>query len=443
MTSQQPQMNESTEIAFSLLALHPKLQKTLIELGRENATPVQAQSIPLALQHQDLLVSAQTGSGKTMAYLLPTLHHCLSAPESNTSGTRALILTPTRELAQQVEKHCSELTGQTGIKSTSITGGHDFKYQAALLRKNPEIIIATPGRLLELIEKGKVRFNTLEILIIDEADRLLDLGFSEDVLTIISQCNQKRQSLLFSATLQQKGLKAFYEQIVKSPKTVAIHSTKDSHHDIKQQIILTDDIKHKEKLLSWILTNDPFTKALVFCNTRVQADRLGGLLRYQKINACTLHGDIKQPIRKKILQQFRQGTHNVLIASDVAARGLDIKEIDLVINVDLPRNSNDYIHRIGRTGRAGEKGVAITLISPEQWNAMISTERFLNITFERRSIASLKASFKGPKKQKNSGKSVGPKKKKVTTNKKSKTINKSKRSKPLKPLDGFAPLKRK
>ncbi|MBL4828230.1 MAG: DEAD/DEAH box helicase [Spongiibacteraceae bacterium] len=429
-----------TKTLFTDLPLDQKLQKTLAELNLKQATPVQAQTIPLALEQKDLLVSAQTGSGKTNAYLLPTLHQFLANPEKNTNGTRALILVPTRELAQQVLKHCNELTQKTSIKAAAITGGNDFKYQSAILRKNPEIVIATPGRLLELLEKGKIHFNTLEVLILDEADRILDMGFRDDVLTIINQCHQQRQSLLFSATLQHQGLNDILDQVVQSPEIVAIHSVKDQHNSITQQIILADNKSHKEKLLHWLLSNETYKKALIFTNTRIQAEQLGSLMRYHKFKAGVLHGEIKQTQRKKILQSFSQGTITVLVASDVAARGLDIKDVDLVINLDLPRNSNDYIHRIGRTGRAGEKGLAITLIAPAQWNAMISTERYLNTTFERRSIKGLKAKFTGPKKLKSSGKATGSKHKKNNNKKTSKPANKSWGNKPI---DGFAPLKKK
>ena len=395
---------------FSDLSLNERLLKVLTELKFTEPTPVQQKTIPSALQGKDLQVGAETGSGKTAAFLLPVLQRLHEQPAPR-SGTRVLVLVPTRELARQVQKQCEVLARYTYVKSGVITGGDSFKFQAASLRKNPEIVIATPGRLLEHLERGTADLKDLEVLVLDEADRMLDMGFSEDVLTIADSCCPERQTLLFSATMEQRGLKVVIDKVLKEPEVITLNSARDKHSNITQQIILADDLAHKEKLLAWLLKNETYTKAVVFTNTRVQADKLGGWLRYNKLKAGTLHGDMTQDERNQMMSHLREGRINVLVATDVAARGLDVKGVGLVINLDMARSGDDYVHRIGRTGRAGEQGLAITFISSPEWNLMASIERYLNVKFERRIIKGLEGNYKGPKKLKASGKAASRKKK--------------------------------
>lgn len=438
---------------FSDLFLHENLLKALDKLGFESTTPVQEQAIPPALKQQDMLVSAETGSGKTVAFLLPLLDRLLSnkAPRS---ATRALILTPTRELARQVLKHCNDLIGFTHLKADVITGGADYKYQAALFRRNPEIIIATPGRLLEHLEKGSADMSDLEVLVLDEADRMLDMGFSEEVLTIASACRPTSQTLLFSATLNHQGIKRVASKILDDPFEVTLSTHRDQHSAIKQQILLADDNSHKQRLLTWLLSHETFEKALIFTNTKVLADELGAFLQQHNQNVAVLHGDMKQDERNKVMDRIRRGHINVLVATDVAARGLDVKGIDLVINFDMARAGDDYVHRIGRTGRAGRQGLAISLIAHTEWNLMASIERYMRQSFERRTIKELKGRYKGPKKLKSSGRAAGSKKKKLDkkkiatkkpsvkrTGKKAGTTSRSESNSVNN--DGFAPLKRK
>lgn len=398
---------------FAEFELSDRLLKAIEKLGFQQPTEVQQKAIPLALAGKDLKVSAETGSGKTVAFLLPTLERLLrkDAPKS---GTRALILVPTRELARQVYKHFAALTGLTHLKAAIIMGGEDFKYQKSLFRKNPEVIIATPGRLLEHLEHQIPDFNDLEVLILDEADRMLDMGLSEDVLKIAEQCPANRQTLLFSATLRHRGINHVTAKVLSNPEELLLNNVREQHSNIHQQIILADDAKHKSNLCAWLGQNETFTKAMIFTNTKAQADSLCGILRYKDLRAGVLHGDLDQETRKHVLDLFRRGKISVLVASDVAARGLDIKGVDLVINFDMPRSGNEYVHRIGRTGRAGEQGLAISLISPTEWNLMSSIERFLKLKFEHRKVKALEGKFKGPKKLKASGKAAGPKKKKST-----------------------------
>ncbi|HEY8097588.1 MAG TPA: DEAD/DEAH box helicase, partial [Methylobacter sp.] len=343
----QPNSTDKTP-SFSDLALDEQLLLAVKKMGFELPTPVQQKSIPLALEHKDLLVSAETGSGKTAAFLLPTLHQLLALP-SNKSGTRALVLTPTRELAQQIFKHCQQLTEFTDLKTGLITGGDDFRLQQNMLRRNTEIVIATPGRVLELMEQEIPNFSNLDVLILDEADRMLDMGFSEDVLTIANSCNEQRQTLLFSATLTHFGVIKMADKVLKNHEIVALNTLHDGHRNIEQQIVLADDNDHKLKLLTWLLQNETYDKALVFTNSRIQADALRGPLRGQKLRVGVLHGEMDQKDRNRMMELFREGEVKVMLATDLAARGLDIKGINLVINFDVPRNGINYIHRIGRT----------------------------------------------------------------------------------------------
>ena len=396
--------------SFSSLLLAEPLLRAVNKLGFQHPTPVQQQAIPLALEFKDLLVSAETGSGKTAAFLLPALHHLLTLPTKKT-GARVLILAPTRELAQQIFKQCQQLVEFTDLKVGIITGGDDFRLQQNMLRRNTEIVIATPGRLLELMEQETPNFSNLEVLILDEADRMLDMGFSEDVLTIVKSCNTQRQTLLFSATLTHFGVIKMADKVLQNHQVVALNTLHDGHRNIEQQIVLADDNDHKQKLLAWLLLNESYDKALVFTNSRLQADALRGPLRGQKLRVGVLHGEMDQKDRNRMMELYRDGEVKVMIATDLAARGLDIKGINLVINFDVPRNGINYIHRIGRTGRVDELGLTIALVKHTEWNLMSGIERFLKQKFTRRTIKELEGSYKGPKKLKGSGKATGGKKK--------------------------------
>ena len=394
--------------SFSSLELAEPLLAALSQLGFEQPTPVQQQAIPLALEHKDLLVSAETGSGKTAAFLLPALHHLITLP-SKRFGTRVLILAPTRELAQQIHKQCQQLLEFTDLKAGLITGGDDFRLQQNMLRRNTACVIATPGRLLELMAQETPDFTHLEVLILDEADRMLDMGFSEDVLAIAKACNDQRQTLLFSATLTHFGVIKMADKLLVNHEIVALNTLHDGHRNIEQQLIVADDNDHKQKLLAWLLVNEEFDKALVFTNSRLQADALQGPLRGEGLRVGVLHGEMDQKDRNRIMALYRDGTISVLIATDLAARGLDIKGINLVINFDVPRNGINYIHRIGRTGRVDELGLTIALVKSSEWNLMAGIERFLKQKFTRRTIKELVGKYQGPKKVKASGKAAGVK----------------------------------
>ena len=437
---------------FTEFNLHPQLMKAIETLGFSEPTPIQKQAIPIGMTEGDIMACAQTGSGKTAAFLLPTLNKLLinKAPDT---GTRVLILAPTRELARQLFKHCEALAKHTDIGAGLITGGDSFKFQAATFRKNPEIIIATPGRLIDHLGRKPQLMKDVKTLILDEADRMLDMGFSEDVIDIAGACSEERQTLLFSATMNQKGIRHVIKQVLTEPTVISVDEIKDKHDNIKQQMLLADDDQHKDRLMTWVLANETYRQCIIFCNTKVKTDELYHFLRYHKHKVGVLHGDMTQDERNHIMSRMQQGHVSVLVATDVASRGLDVKNIDIVINYDLPRSGDDYVHRIGRTGRAGEQGLAISLVDHTEWNLKATIERYLNTELEVRKIKALTGKYKGPKKLKSNGKPVGKKKKdtKKAPNKKSdpkksttKKANKSKRS-PAAPRfgDGSAPFKPK
>lgn len=424
------------------LPLHQQLFKALDKLGFTQATKVQAEAIPAAISGKDLLVSAQTGSGKTAAFLLPVLQRLLENDSPNT-GTRALILLPTRELALQTQKQFEQLAAFSYLTCGLIIGGEAYKHQVATLRKNPEVLIATPGRLVDHIEKGNPDFNDLEILVLDEADRMLDMGFAIAMHTISDYTNPERQNLLFSATLNTKGMDKLIATF-SNPQTIEIDSHRQQHSHISQQVVLADDIKHKEKLVDAIIREERAKKVFIFCNKRAQCEQLSHFLKYKKWKVNFLHGDIAQNDRKQIMNSFRQGSLEILVATDLAARGLDIQDVDLVINFAIAHSGDDHVHRVGRTGRAGKQGVAICLISADEWHQMSSIERYLNIRFQHRVIKGSKANYSGPKKLKKSGKAVGSKKKKTDT-KKIKAVKKLNATKKVKRVtgDGFDAIRKK
>jgi ATP-dependent RNA helicase SrmB len=384
---------------FADFSLPEALLRGLASEGYELPSPVQAQVIPLAQAGRDLLVSAATGSGKTAAFLLPMAQRFLAIP-AHAGGTRALILVPTRELARQIYIHFMRLCSFTRLTAAVITGGDAKAHQISALRKNPEILVATPGRLLELLQNGLVDLRDLEILVLDEADRMLDMGFADDVLTIIGHCRPQRQSLLFSATLQQRGLSALTDQLLREPQTIVVNPVREQHPNITHQILLSDGLEHKQQQLLRLLQQETFEKALVFTNTREGAVALGNFLMGAQQRVAVLHGELDQRERNRVMGLLHSGRVSILVATDVAARGLDVPGIQRVMNFDLPRSGDDYLHRTGRTGRAGEAGVALSLIAKSEWNRMESITRYLNLTFETRVLDGLKATFNGNVKSK-------------------------------------------
>lgn len=437
------------------LQLDRRLQLALDALPFTTTTAVQDLVIPAALAGKDLVVSAETGSGKTLAYLVPLVQRLLAPPESpRAEGPRALILVPTRELARQVLKQCRALLPKTPLQVYGVTGGADFRYQQSLFRKNPEIIVATPGRLLEHCERKSTRLDSLQLLVLDEADRMLDMGFRDDVLKINGYCAGDRQAIMVSATMNHRDLGSISNSLLRSPQTIAAGAPRQPHSSIVHQVVLADSLEHKDKLLLALLGQESFQRVLVFGNKRSTAVRLAGLLKYHQLRCACLHGEMSTEERREVMTRFSDGKINILCASDVAARGIDVRDIDLVVNFDLPHSGDDYLHRTGRTGRAGAGGLALSLVTATDWNLMISIERYLKLSFERRSVPGLKARFNGPKNQKSSGKAAGSKKKKpkpAAAKSKSRQRNQKNIGKPAArvrpataaPNDGFAPLMKK
>ena len=434
---------------FDQFALHERLLKAVAELKFTEPTPVQREAIPPALEGRDLRVIAQTGSGKTAAFVLPLLNRLIGDAQPRVR-IRALILLPTRELAQQTLKEVERFSQYTFVKSGLVTGGEDFKVQAALLRKVPDILIGTPGRMIEHLNAGTLKLNDVEVLVLDEADRMLDMGFAEDIQRLTGECANRQQTLLFSATSGGNGLRDVVAKVLRDPLHLQLNRISQLNEKTRQQIITADDAVHKERLVQWLLANETYQKAIIFTNTRAQADRLYGHLVADDIKVFILHGEKDQKDRRLAIDRMKQGGVKVLVATDVAARGLDVEGLDLVINFDMPRSGDEYVHRIGRTGRAGGEGLAISLICHNDWNLMSSIERYLKQRFERRVIKELKGSYLGPKNLKASGKAVGVKKKKTdakgdkkAVKKVAKPTAKRKPNAPLVSADGLAPLKRR
>ncbi|MFF7061305.1 MULTISPECIES: DEAD/DEAH box helicase [Pseudomonas] len=443
-----PHLPEVTSV-FSQFALHERLLKAVAELKFVEPTPVQAAAIPLALQGRDLRVTAQTGSGKTAAFVLPLLNRLVDLKGGRVE-IRSLILLPTRELAQQTLKQVQLFSQFTYIKAGLVTGGEDFKEQAAMLRKVPDVLIGTPGRLLEHLNAGNLDLSHVQVMILDEADRMLDMGFAEDMERLCKECENREQTLLFSATTGGAALRDIIGKVLKDPEHLMLNSVSQLAEGTRQQIITADHDQHKEAIVQWLLANETFDKAIIFTNTRALADRIYGHLVAKDVKAFVLHGEKDQKDRKLAIERFKQGSSKVLVATDVAARGLDIDGLDLVINFDMPRSGDEYVHRVGRTGRAGGEGLAISLITHNDWNLMSSIERYLKQQFERRVIKEVKGTYSGPKKVKASGKAVGAKKKKVDKKggdkkaaAKRKPTAKPRPNAPLASADGLAPLKKR
>ena len=444
---------------FDELNLAPAILKAVHEAGYETPTPIQAQAIPAVLAGQDLLAGAQTGTGKTAAFTLPLLHRLsLSAAPKNKfggKGIRALVLTPTRELAAQVEESVREYGKYMDINSTVVFGGVGMNPQISRIKSGVDILVATPGRLLDLQQQGFLDLSTVEVLVLDEADRMLDMGFSEDVQRLVDECPNRQQTMLFSATTGGSGLRDMIGKVLTNPEHLQLNQVSQLNATTRQQIITADHNQHKEQIVNWLLANETYQKAIVFTNTRAMADRIYGRLVAQEYKAFVLHGEKDQKDRKLAIDRLKQGGVKILVATDVAARGLDVEGLDLVINFDMPRSGDEYVHRIGRTGRAGNDGLAISLICHGDWNLMSSIERYLKQTFERRTIKEVKGTYGGPKKVKASGKAVGVKKKKTDAKgdkKKSGAKAPTKRKIANRPKtdalslvskDGMAPLKRR
>jgi superfamily II DNA/RNA helicase len=394
----------NTQTDFAAFDLTEPLLRGIAKAGFAQPTPVQAAVIPVALEGRDLMAAAATGSGKTAAFLLPIMQRLLDAPAPR-AGTRALVLVPTRELASQVLDHFQAVGSYSRLTAAVIVGGEPRNHQVSALRRNPEILIATPGRFLEHLETGEADLADLAFLVLDEADRMLDMGLVEDVFAIINQAPAERQSMLFSATLHRRGVAEVTAHLLRDPLTITVDHHRSAHPDIDHRVILADGAAHKGQLLHRLLETADYERALVFTNTRAGAEEAAARLAGLDVRCAVLHGELDQRERKRVMGLFRDGTVPVLVASDVAARGLDVPGVELVVNLDVPRSGDDYLHRSGRTGRAGRRGLAVSLVGAPEWNRMAGIERYLGLSVEQMALKGLEARFSGPPKRRKPGKS--------------------------------------
>ena len=350
---------------FSQLSLPAPLQQALEALAFREATQIQAEAIPLVLGGGDLMASAQTGTGKTAAFALPILAHLLEQAGEGTSpvSPKALVLVPTRELAVQVHQGIVALARFTSLSAGLVYGGVSIDAQCQQLAKGVELIVATPGRLLDLHRRGAVKLDAIAHLVFDEADRMLDMGFADEIAQLMALLPSERQTLLFSATLDDKVLELSHRWL-KQPKRVAVSAQNSASKDVEQRVYAVDS-ERKFALLSHLINKGDWQRVLVFSRKKVAADKLAARLSEQGIAAKAFHGDLGQGAREQVLGDFRKGDVKVLVATDVAARGIDIESLDYVVNYELPYVAQDYVHRIGRTGRAGKQGVAVTLYCEE------------------------------------------------------------------------------
>jgi ATP-dependent RNA helicase RhlE len=374
-------MEEPTanKVTFSSLCLDPQILRAIEEQGYTEPTPIQTQAIPHVLAGRDLMAMAQTGTGKTAAFTLPLLQRLLPHASTSTSPARhpirALILAPTRELAIQVGESVETYSRHVPLRSTVVFGGVDIKTQKPALLKGVEVLVATPGRLLDHVESKNLMLNQVQVLILDEADRMLDMGFMPDLKRILTLLPRQRQTLLFSATFSD-DIKKLAQDFLVSPVTVEAARRNAAAETVKQSVILVDQDK-KLGVLAELIRSRGVNQVLVFTRTKLTAARVARMLERDGIPSDAIHGDKSQGERIKALDAFKEGKVTALVATDVAARGLDIDQLPLVVNYELSRNAEDYIHRIGRTGRAGASGEAVSLVDGEEERSLRDIEKLL------------------------------------------------------------------
>ena len=384
-------------MSFANLGLNPTILKAIETSGYTAPTAVQTASIPAALAGNDLLVSSHTGSGKTAAFLLPSLHRLATPSTLPGKGPRVLVLTPTRELALQIEKAASTYgRGLSRLRTVCLVGGAPYAQQLRGLRDAVDIVVATPGRLMDHMESGRIEFSRLEVLVLDEADRMLDMGFIDDINTIVGRTPDTRQTMLFSATLDGV-VGSLARKLTRNPQRIEVATPVQHEARIDQRLLFADNFSHKNKLLDALLRDTELQQALIFTATKRGAEELAESLFEQGFAVDALHGDMQQSKRTRTLQRLRDGRTRVLVATDVAARGIDVAGITHVINFDLPRQAEDYVHRIGRTGRAGRTGFAVTLVNHSEKHLVRNIERYTGQTVRIDVIAGLEPTARAEK----------------------------------------------
>ncbi|MFC0166893.1 DEAD/DEAH box helicase [Pseudoduganella danionis] len=376
-------------VRFSDFGLSPLIQRALTEQGYEHPTPIQAQAIPVLLQGRDVMGAAQTGTGKTASFSLPIIQMLLAHASHSTSPARhpvrALILTPTRELAVQVAENVQAYAKHTPLRSTVVFGGMDMKPQTVILRNGVEIVIATPGRLLDHVEQKNIALNQVQMLVMDEADRMLDMGFLPDLQRIINLLPAKRQNLMFSATFSPE-IKKLANTFLNQPVTIEVARSNQTADKVTQVVYKVAE-NQKHALTAHLLRQRELKQVIIFSNTKIGASRLARGLEQEGMKAVAIHGDKSQQERMAALDAFKKGEIDILVATDVAARGLDISDLPCVINYDLPYNAEDYVHRIGRTGRAGASGDALSIYSDKDERLLADIEKLIKQTIKRGDLA--------------------------------------------------------
>ena len=371
-------------MSFDSLDLNESIQKAVKEQGYSNPSPIQQQAIPLVLEGHDLMAAAQTGTGKTAGFTLPILHRLNTGNAAKANQARALILTPTRELAAQVYDNIEQYGKYLPLRANVVFGGVKINPQMMRLRKGTDLLVATPGRLIDLHNQNAIRFDQLEVLVLDEADRMLDMGFIHDIKRILKMLPEKRQTLMFSATFSN-DIRKLAKQFLQHPKEVSV-TPKNSTAKTVSQIVHPVDKSKKTALLKHLIKSNNWDQVLIFVRTKHGANRLAKQLTSANIHAAAIHGNKSQGARTKALAQFKQGELQALVATDIAARGIDIDELPHVVNYDLPQVPEDYVHRIGRTGRAGSSGDAVSLVCADEAKLLRDIERVIGKALTRDEI---------------------------------------------------------
>ncbi|MBD1572199.1 DEAD/DEAH box helicase [Vibrio sp. S17_S38] len=375
-------------MSFSSLGLSAPLLKAVEEQGYNTPSPIQAKAIPAVIEGKDVMAAAQTGTGKTAGFTLPILERLLGGERVRPNQVRTLILTPTRELAAQVHKNVEQYSRHTRLTSAVVFGGVKINPQMMKLRQGVDVLVATPGRLLDLYNQNAVRFSQLEVLVLDEADRMLDMGFIRDIRKILSFLPAKRQNLLFSATFSD-DIRNLAKGLVNNPVEISVNPANQTATTVEQSIYPADQ-KQKSPMLLKLIEDNDWQQVLVFSKTKHGANRLSRFLDERGITSAAIHGNKSQGARTKALENFKTGEVRVLVATDIAARGIDIAQLPQVVNFDLPHVSEDYVHRIGRTGRAGATGKAISLVCIDEVHDLFSIERLIKQVLPRMELEGFK-----------------------------------------------------
>ena len=371
---------DEPNVRFIEFGLAEPINRAIAEMGYEKPTPIQAAAIPIVMRGLDVMGAAQTGTGKTAGFALPILQRLMR--HANTSASparhpiRALVLAPTRELADQIYENVAAYSKHSGLRATAVFGGVDIKPQLAALRQGAEVLIATPGRLLDHVEQRTANLSQVEVLVLDEADRMLDMGFLPDIQRIIRLLPKQRQNLMFSATFS-KEIRRLAGTFLNDPQLIEVARRNATAENVEQQVYKVRDTESKRAAVAQLIRDRDLPQVIVFTNTKIGASRLARILEKQGLNASAIHGDKSQQERLAVLDAFKKNEVRVLVATDVAARGLDIAELPGVINYDLPYSAEDYVHRIGRTGRAGASGLALSIMTQEEERLRVEIEKLI------------------------------------------------------------------